>query len=202
MAFRWNPGFAAAQKKKNVLALHTAASSMGLAPLLEVSTKSEEALGRSLSAFNLEVGVAVGRKAPIEVAYQGSKVFQFGGPFTDLFSVEPREAKRDSRLRESGTLVAFEFGGLRFPLNPPTAFYDWLFLRALARNPALVESMSPYRGFTDIEFNPQRSINCQARSCATAVSLAALGELMASAKSFAHFVQLMSGNTIYPQRVA
>jgi hypothetical protein len=179
-----------------VAALHSAATLLGLSPLLEVSTKSDDALGRSLSAFNLEVGIAPDRKAPIEVAYQGSKVFQFGGPFTDLLDGQPRDAKRDPRLRESGPLVAFHFGGLEFPLEPVTAFYDWLFLRAFARNLDLVEQLRSYTGFTDIEFNPEKSINCQARSCATAVTLARRGELGPCAKSFARFVWMIDRTKI------
>ena len=194
--FHWHPGFSASQKRKNVLALHSAAASLGLSPLLEVSTKSEEALGRALSAFNFEVGIAPARKAPIEIAYQASKVFEGGGPYTDLFDGEPREAKRDPRLRESGPLVAFHFGGLEFPLEPVTAFYDWLFLRAFARNQDIVEQLSSYAGFTDIEFNPEKSINCQARSCATAVTLARRDELGLCAKSFARFVWMIDRTRI------
>ena len=41
----WSPGFAPVQKKKNVLALHEAAAREGYAPLLEVSSKSEESWG-------------------------------------------------------------------------------------------------------------------------------------------------------------
>jgi hypothetical protein len=192
VGFRWNPGFSATQKRKNVVALHQAASQMGLAPLLEVSTKSEEPLGRALSAFNFEVGVAPGRKAPIEVAYQGSKVFEEAGPFTDLFDASPRDAKRDPRLRESGRLIAFEFGGITFPLDPPTAFYDWLFLRALSRDSVVMEGLCAFSGFTDIEFNPEKSINCQARSCATAVTLVQRNELVTCAKSFARFVEVLA----------
>jgi hypothetical protein len=191
VSFKWNPGFSATQKRKNVVALHEAASVMGLFPLLEISTKSEHPLGRTLSAFNFEVGISPGRKAPIEVAYQGSKVFEKAGPFTDLFEVSPREAKKDSRLRQSGRLVAFSFGGMMFPLDPPTAFYDWLFLRSLNRNPDLLEELRGFSGFTDIEFNPEKSINCQARSCATAVALTARGELVSCAKSFSYFAAVL-----------
>lgn len=196
VGFRWNPGFSATQKRKNVLALHDAAAEVGLTNLLEVSTKSEEPLGRLLSAFNLEVGIAPERTAPVEVAYQGSKVFEFGGPFTDLFYVSPRDAKRDPRLRESGRLVGFSFGGKDFPLEPQTAFYDWLYLRALSRNPSVIDEMQRYDGFTDIEFNPDRSINCQARSCATALSLVARGEFERAAKKFSHFVGLCGSENL------
>ena len=35
---------------------------------------------------------------------------------------------------------------------------------ALAGRPELVDELASYTAFTDIEFNPKRSINCQARS--------------------------------------
>lgn len=192
MRFRWNAGFAAIQKKRNVAALHDAAQDLGLCPLLEISTKSEEPLGRSLSAFNFKVGVAPDSQAPIEVAYQGSKVFEHGGPYAEMFVWSPREAKRDVRLRESGSLIGFKFGGKDFPLSPPTAFYTWLSLRAFAREPEPVRGLADYSGFTDIEFNPKKSLNCQARACAVAVSLSVLGELQTCAKSFSRFVQVLS----------
>jgi len=58
--FSWSPGFAPVQKKKNIAALHQAAQSKGLAPLLEVSTKSDERIGQRLSAFNLKIQTEVG----------------------------------------------------------------------------------------------------------------------------------------------
>jgi uncharacterized protein DUF6977 len=42
-----------------------------------------------------------------------------------------REVKRDPRLRESGRLIAFEFDGVSFPLEPKTVFYDWLYVTFL-----------------------------------------------------------------------
>ena len=97
----WAGGFAEVQKKKNIRSLHDAAKKAGFEPLLEVSSKSGEIAGRHLSAFHLVVMSKFGNM-PLENAFQGSKVFERGGPYTDLFEVEPREAKRDPRLRESG----------------------------------------------------------------------------------------------------
>lgn len=122
-----------------------------------------------------------------------AKVFQNGGPYADLFSASARDAKLDPRLKNSGELVCFVFGGLQFPLTPPTAFYDWLFLRAFVRNADLLERIVGYAGFTDIEFNPSKSLNCQARACATAVTLSVAGELVACAKSFSRFASKSSG---------
>jgi hypothetical protein len=107
----------------------------------------------------------------LESAFQGSKVFEKGGPYTDLYFTEARIAKRDPRLQQSGYLTGFRFNGFSFPLEPKTIFYDWLYINALYPHRAWLERLRAYAGFTDIEFNPTKSINCQARSCALFVSL-------------------------------
>jgi len=188
----WHGGFAATQKQKNIAALHEAAAAQGYAPVLEVSTKSAEKLGQRLSAFNLKVEAPGVGPVPIECVFQGAKVFETGGPYRDLYTVSPWEAKRDVRLKESGALTAFEYDGLRFPLEPRTAFYDWLYLSALYPHREWLKRLSAYAGFTDIEFNPQKSINCQARSCALFVALMQsdlLDQAMASSDAF---IALMS----------
>ena len=53
-----------------------------------------------------------------------------------------------------------------FRLEPRTFFYDWLYVSALAGHPELVNELEHRAAFTDIEFNPKRSINCQAHSVA------------------------------------
>ena len=94
----------------------------------------------------------------------------------DLYTRSPKEAKRDPRLRESGSLDHFEWAGKTWPLVPRTAFYDWLYLRALSRlDEGLRDQLHDYSGFTDIGFNPKRSINCQARACALYVALTGRG---------------------------
>ena len=56
ISFKWHPGLATSQKKKNVLELHqVAASAHGLSPLLEISSKSDIKVGRNLSAFHLKM---------------------------------------------------------------------------------------------------------------------------------------------------
>ena len=49
---------------------------------------------------------------------------------------------------------------------PRTAFYDCLYVQALLENPQLAGVVLSYDAFTDIAFNPQRSLNCQARAAA------------------------------------
>lgn len=175
LTFEWHAGLSVSQKRKSISALHEAAAGAGLRPVLEVSTKSAEPVGRALSALHLTIALPGAGSVPVECAFQGSKVFARGGPYRDLYSVPPQAAKRDPRLRGSGRLAAFDLMGDRWPLVPPTAFYDWLYLLALAQAPAMSSQVMRYAGFTDIEFNPKRSISTQARACALYVALTRSG---------------------------
>jgi hypothetical protein len=190
----WNPGFAPVQKKKNIAALHASAAKAGYSPVLEVSTKSDEKVGQRLSAFNLKVHSDRLGAMPLEMAFQGSKVFEGGGPYTDLYSVaDARDAKRDPRLKESGPLKSFKFENILFPLEPKTAFYDWLYITALYEHRDWLRAhIFHYAGFTDIEFNPERSINCQARSCALLVTLMKNDWLDEAVSSPGSFIRLLS----------
>ena len=112
----------------------------------------------------------------VECAYQGSKVFENGGPYHELYFVSSRAAKTDERLRNSGKLIAFNFCGEDFPIEPKTAFYDWLYMNALFQKKMdIVKELGVFQGFSDIVFNPNRSINCQARAAALFVSLSKNG---------------------------
>jgi hypothetical protein len=171
--FQWFPGMAVSQKQKSVDSLHSAAcKSPGIGKVLEVSSKSREELGVALSAFNLSfTTVKHSRTFSVECAYQGSKVFERGGPFVDIFGKTSREAKKDERLLSSGRLTGFRFFGIDWELEPLTAFYDWLYINALKKQTGVTEPLLEYSAFTDIEFNPERSINCQAYSVALYMSL-------------------------------
>jgi hypothetical protein len=201
MRLTWHPGFAPSQKKKNIAALHESAARAGYAPLLEVSTKSEEKVGQRLSAFNLNVRSELLGAMALEKAFQGSKVFERGGPFTDLYTVtDVRDAKRDLRLRESGALTGFRFESVCFPTEPKTAFYDWLYITALyPHREWLRNHILKYAGFTDIEFNPERSINCQARSCALLVTLLRNGWIDEAVSSPEAFVSLLASRDYRPE---
>jgi len=194
--FTWFPGFSNQQKQKSIRSLHREASEQGIEHLLEISTKSEARLGRRLSAFNLRI--AIDPEVSVESAYQGSKVFKNGGPYQQLYYQSSYDAKTDDRLRSSGKLVAFELKGERWPLEPKTAFYDWLYLKALTQYRGLVEKLLPYRGFTDIEFNPKTSINCQARAAAIAVSLHRRGLLDEALSSKDAYLQLRENVPEHP----
>lgn len=189
--FQWFPGMAPSQKKKSIKSLHDRAIAVGVSPILEVSSKSEEELGVSLSAFNLMIETENKKyKFSVESAFQASKVFELGGPYVDLLNKTSLEAKRDIRLKESGNVLGFEFFGREFPVTPRTYFYDWLYVNALKRNDELACTVVEYYGFSDIEFNPKKSINCQAYSLALYVSLVSTGMLEEALSSPSRFLEV------------
>ena len=175
--FEWHPGFARVQKQKSIQSLHEAAKDKTGAEVLEISGKSSNPLGRNLSAFSLSFQKSTWPKCSVECAYQGSKIFENGGPYTDLYLTSSREAKTDSRVKNSGDIIGFSWLGEDWPILPMTYFYDWLYINALLQNMALTEQLLGYQGFTDIEFNPKKSINCQAHSAALFVALQKSGQL-------------------------
>lgn len=197
--FHWHAGFAKSQKQKSIRDLHEMAHrEYGVRNPLEVSSKSEDPLGVALSSFNLSFTTKRGRTLTVEAAFQGSKVFELGGPFVDIFRKRPIEAKRDERLRSNGALIKFSFFGVDWELEPKTAFYDWLYINALLRNPDLVDQVTDRDGFTDIEFNPERSINCQARSAALFCALYHTDKLGFAMESRENFLSLYRGRISDP----
>lgn len=173
--FEFHPGFSLSQKQKSVSELHRSFECMHpKTRVLEISTKSASDLGVRLSAFNLPISVN-GKDTFIECAFQGSKRFVNGGPYIDIYMNTPWEAKKDIRLRESGELISFVFGDEEFCNDPKDFFYNWIYIKALSEQADLVKKIADYDGFTDIEFNPQKSLNCQAKAIAIAVGLIRAG---------------------------
>lgn len=199
--FIWHSGFAKSQKQKSIRELHAMAlRDYGVQNPLEVSSKSEDPLGIALSSFNLMFTTQKGRRLTVEAAFQGSKVFERGGPFRDIFEKTPIEAKRDVRLKESGFLREFNFFGAEWALEPKTAFYDWLYINALLKNPDLSRQVTDRDGFTDIEFNPERSINCQARSVALYCALYHNDKLDFALENRENFLSLYAGRISNPHQ--
>jgi len=191
--FKWHAGMAASQKKKSIQELHLVAKNSGVESILEISSKSENELGVALSAFNLCITTKVKHnRFTVETAFQGSKVFERGGPYVDLIGMDSRAAKKDIRLKESGNLIYFEFFGKEFPNQPRTYFYDWLYINALMQNEDLAHQVESYDGFSDIEFNPKKSINCQAYAVALYVSLKKGNQLELALSSPEKFLELTS----------
>ena len=210
ITFDWFPGFSIHQKQRSIRSLHDAAArQLGWNSdyILEVSTKSHQRLGASLSAFNLtlprpdwysEFAPDSPHYLSLESIYQGSKVFSENrGPFLDLYQQTPRAAKRfinDHGLRLEPP-VSFQYGQEEWLAEPgKTTFYDYIYLKALQHAETNAEldlsRLAEASAFTDIEFNPQKSLNCQARSCALYVVLSQRRQLDDALEDIESFVQL------------
>ena len=189
--FEWHSGFARSQAQKSINSLHEAARDSGLTPVLEISSKSQTPLGVALSAFNLMLRIK-GQTMSVEVAFQGSKVFEKGGPFHDLYNVSSRDAKTDERIRSSGRLIGFNLLGEDWPTEPQTCFYDWLF----QRSSNIRTRRASYCRFTrvsDIAFNPEKSLNCQARSAAVFASFSRQELLTQALRGKEEYLALVGG---------
>ena len=189
--FTFYSGFSATQKQKSFLSLHeNFRKDSQYHNILEVSSKSDVDLGVSLSAFNLKI-TTKNRSFSVENAFQSSKVFELGGPYIDLLDVSSKEAKKDERLKNSGKLIAFNYFKKLYPLEPKDFFYNWLYINALYLNLKFSKQILEYDAFTDIEFNPQKSINCQAKAAAIFVGLSRAKKLEEALLSHDNFLNIV-----------
>jgi len=190
--FEYFSGFSDKQQKKSIQSLHQAYLKKHKdKKVLEISSKSEYELGIRLSAFNLMIKTTSGKEFSVESAFQASKVFEKGGPYKDLLDVTSRQAKKDERLKNSGKIIKFFINGLTFKTEPKTYFYNWLYINTLHLYDELTEQLTDYNAFTDIAFNPQKSINCQAEAAAIYVSLQKQGLLQEALKNKDTFLDIV-----------
>lgn len=201
--FTWHAGMAMSRKKMSMHSLHEAAQAQHPQKrILEVSRMSDTPLGEQLSAFNLMLQRPdAGQDVAVECAFQAAKVFEGGGPFIDLLNVSPFDAKKDPRLKASGNVIGFHHFGDGWPTMPRTAFYDWIYIQALHRNAGLASAVLEYDIFTDIAFNPKKSINCQANAVTLYVSLSRRGLLERVLGDREYFLRI-EGTGIVPYRDA
>lgn len=190
--FKFYNGFSITQKAKSIQSLHENSTNLGYKKILEVSTKSDNELGWQLSAFNLMLDFEFDNKISLECAFQGSKVFENNIQYKDLYYTESIKAKKDERLKKSGNIIGFEFKGEFWENEPKTSFYDYIYIKTLYDNYRyLIDELIKFDSFTDIEFNPKKSINCQARTCAILVSLINLDLLEQAISSKDEFINIV-----------
>ena len=151
---------------------------------LEISTASNNEIGKKLSAFSLKNKDG----KTVECLFQASKKFENGGPYLDLLETISNKAKKDKRLEKSGKLIAFVKDGREYPLFPKTAFYDYLYISVLMENKDLWNEIDNYDSFADVWFSPDKKINCQAEAVAIFKGLKDSGNLEKAMKSYDDFV--------------
>lgn len=195
--FAFFSGFSESQQRKSINSLHKAFLQTNTkSKILEISSKSEKEIGKKLSAFSLSFVTKKGLKISVESAFQASKVFERGGPYEDLLLVPSKNAKRDLRLKNSGHIISFKFNKRIFPIEPKTYFYNWLYINILNLHPDLSKQLLQYDAFTDISFNPKKSINCQAEAAAIYVSLYRQNLLKEALSSEEAFLKIVYKNNI------
>ena len=196
--FEYFNGFALVQKQKSIKSFHKAIESQFKNfKVLEISTKSPEILGKHCSAFNLKLECEKLGERALECVFQSSKVFEYKGEekrFKEiLYEDNAREGKRCIKefleQHKGARLTHFEFEGQKYPLEPASAFYDFIYIQALKQLKDKDELLK-YDIFTDIEFNDKKQINCQARSCAIYVGLKRAKKLDEYLKSFNKFKEI------------
>jgi hypothetical protein len=167
-------GFAMVQKRKSIESLQNNAKKLlWIKEILEISSKSEDSLWIDLSAFNLKLTYNWFTWS-IESFFQWSKKFTYWWPFTELYTMTWRDAKifKNEKFDNIWKLEYFDFFWEKRDLKlPETIFYDWLYINALIQNKNLQTILNKYEAFSDIAFNPSKSINCQARSIAIFLSI-------------------------------
>ena len=166
LQFEWFMGMARAQKQRSLDAFHTEAEAMGYSNVLEISTYSLQLLGVQLSAFNLFFNSG-SSSGTVEELYQKSKVL----------SKDEDRVPETANKKKGEKPMSFLFENYSWPLNPQTCFYDWLYMNALHQNQKLAKQIFEFDAFTDIAYNPKKSLSTQARSTALYIALTKLNKI-------------------------
>ena len=142
ISFKWISGMSYSQKCKRRDSLANEISKLyDIKRWLEISTKSDKDIGVKLSALNLILKTSTGSDS-VENIYQSSKVI------------------------DDGKIVSFKYNDCIFENEPTGMFYDYIYMYAFLQNKDLIHDFIQYDIFSDIEFNPNKSLNTQARAAA------------------------------------
>lgn len=197
ISFIWERGMSSSQRMKSMNNMHTAILLENPnAKILEVSRVSSHPLGKSLSAWELQLdGEAVELIFQLSKVYEGEKRLDYQGAKPNI-----KQQIRDQGL-DKLQVIRFEYQGATFETKPWSYFYDWIYimaLRSFIKNHQEAQQMwnsfKQYNVFTDIYFNqkiPYSTVgpyNCQARSCAIFQKLSTLHEVngfIANPKAYA-----------------
>lgn len=142
ITFTWVKGMSYAQKCKRRDSLASEIEKLhDIKKWLEISTKSDKDIGVKLSAKNLVLKTSTGSDT-VENIYQKAKYFY------------------------KGEIVGFKYNNCVFENDPTGMFYDYIYIYAILQNKELIDDLVKFNIFSDIEFNPKKSINTQARAAA------------------------------------
>lgn len=180
LQFEWSMGMARTQKQKSIQSFHTVANKNGCSKPLEISTYSLQSIGVQLSAYNLLYKSSKSH-GTVEELYQKSKV---------LNKTKESVSIDGNKILKGRQPLCFIFEDYKWPLKPLSGFYDWLYINALHQNRDLSNRVLEFDAFTDIAYNPKKSVSTQARSVALYVALMRLGKIE-QAKDPEEFLKLL-----------
>lgn len=191
--FQWFPGFAKVQVQRSIQSLHQNFKKLHpAAKILEISSASPTNFAAQASAFNLTIHTKKNNYT-VEQIFQAGKYFKKNGSQQRLLNVSSKVAKKEiSELNKHDQLDHFEIFGQKFPLEPKTFFYNWIYIGVLYRqHKQLAQKILQYDAFTDIYFNDQKSFNCQAEACSIYIALFRQGKLDKALESQKNFLQMV-----------
>lgn len=136
---------------------------------LEVSSISDKDIGKRLSALNLMLTLTSNNKYSVEDIYQKSKIY------------------KDNHI------IGFKFNNTEFENTPYGMYYDYIYMVALYQNSDYHELIKDYYLFTDLFFNPNKSLNTQARAIAIFKTLYD-NECLSLLESVSNFKEYYKGN--------
>ena len=139
--------------------------------ILEISSRSDEPLGRALSAMNLRAAGSDGnRRLPVESVYQAAKCYGHDGPDEQPIPNGFDAKRRDKERRNAGSLRGFQHEGTFWPAASGSAFYDREWIKAATAAGATRE-LARYDAYSDQFHRPGAAVACQARSAAMLAGL-------------------------------
>lgn len=192
--FDWAPGLNAVCRQRSIDNLQKAAGRIyPCLRILDTSYVSGQKEGVGLSSSNLSITLASGESIPLESAYQGSKMINNMGPYTDLYYTNALKVKSDPRL--NGEVTGFHFEGVDYSAKDPHAFYNWLFCRALSENPELSGQLEKYDAYSNIMV-PVDAEECEARAAAVYEGLRISGKLALCLDNFDTFCNIVNGEEL------
>ncbi len=147
--------------------------------VLEISSRGDEPLGRSLSAMRLRAAdTDDNRGLPIGSIYQAAKCYGDRGPDPSPLPNGFDAKRRDRERGAAGPLNGFEHNGTFWPAASGSAFYDRLWIKAAgAAGAHPTQNLHGYAAFSDQFHRPGQSVACQARAAAMLVGLDRAGRL-------------------------
>ena len=135
---------------------------------------------------------ARGKQVSVECVFQSSKVFEGDIQYLDLLKYHQEKQKRlQTQIIWNGNSFSYLWKkDKEWGTKPITAYYDWLYVNALNQHTEFHEELLKYSAFSDIEFNPEKSLNCQAYSVALFCALYRRGILQDVLKSQKDFLSI------------